>query len=58
MLGHEKVNTTFKYYIHSSDVELCGATANLHGRKDEQKGSRVDREAQFRVIAFPERQVS
>ena len=29
ILGHENVNTTLKYYVHTSDSELAGATATL-----------------------------
>ena len=29
ILGHEDVNTTLRYYVHTSDWELAGATDNL-----------------------------
>ena len=57
VLGHESVNTTFRYYIHSSDGELCGATANLRRRKAHRHENKPDTESSFGVIPFPNRWV-
>ena len=58
MLGHENVNTTFKYYIHSSDGELTGATADLRGRRIENGRPKREIVEPFRIIPFPKREVS
>ncbi|MFH1108838.1 MAG: tyrosine-type recombinase/integrase, partial [Planctomycetota bacterium] len=53
ILGHENVNTTLKYYVHTGDWELAGSTNNLRPKR------RVDRVAEARpspepgIIPFP-----
>ena len=58
VLGHENVNTTFRYYVHTSDHELAGATASLRGRKQDRTESPASRESKFWVIPFPKLNVS
>ncbi len=58
VLGHENVNTTLKYYVHTSDHELAGATASLRGRKQDRTEAPASQESKFRVIPFPKRNVS
>lgn len=58
VLGHENVNTTLKYYVHTSDHELARATSNLRGRKHDRIKSPIKKEVNFRVIPFPNRHVS
>ncbi len=38
VLGHESVHTTFRYYVHTGDGELTGATENLRCRRVENRG--------------------
>jgi site-specific recombinase XerD len=57
ILGHEDVNTTLRYYVHTSDYELAGATGNLHGKREERDTAAVPENAGFKVIPFPQRHV-
>jgi site-specific recombinase XerD len=58
ILGHENVNTTLKYYVHTADHELAGATASLRGRRNDENARSPKRGDDFRIIPFPQRQVS
>ena len=58
VLGHESVHTTFRYYVHTGDGELAGATENLRGRKVERGGPKGENAEPFRIIPFPKREVS
>ncbi len=55
ILGHENVNTTLKYYVHTGDHELAQATSNLRCRKDDTGVARPRQEEDFRIIPFPKR---
>jgi len=57
VLGHESVHTTFRYYVHTGDGELAGATENLRGRRIEGSGPRRENGEAFRIIPFPKREV-
>ncbi len=56
ILGHENVNTTLKYYVHTGDHELAGATACLKPRWRD-TGERKTTGQERWVIPFPKRQV-
>ena len=55
ILGHEDVNTTFRYYVHTGDYELAGATASLSGKPKETGAQRSRGPDTFKVIPFPGR---
>ncbi len=57
ILGHEDVNTTLRYYVHTSDYELAGATGNLRGRRDGREVAAAQENHGFKVIPFPQRHV-
>lgn len=57
ILGHENVNTTLKYYVHTGDNDVARATRNLHGRRTEESQERTATERDYRVIPFPRREV-
>ncbi len=57
ILGHEDVNTTFRYYVHTADYELAGATASLRGKPKENGAHRSRGLDTFKVIPFPGRRV-
>lgn len=57
ILGHEDVNTTLRYYVHTSDYELAGATGNLRGRRDGRAAAAAQEGRGFKVIPFPQRHV-
>ena len=57
ILGHEDVNTTFRYYVHTGDYELAGATASLSGKPKETGAQRSRGPDTFKVIPFPGRRV-
>ncbi len=58
ILGHESVHTTMRYYVHTGDNELVGATANLGGRRRPRTEAPASAASEFRVIPFPKRNVS
>ncbi len=58
VLGHENVNTTLKYYVHTGDHELAQATASLRGRRRESETTQRPDRDEFRIIPFPTRRVS
>ncbi len=57
ILGHEDVNTTLRYYVHTSDYELAGATANLRGKGNGGDPAATRETGAFKVIPFPKRHV-
>ena len=57
LLGHEDVNTTFRYYVHTGDYELAGATTSLRGKPKESGAERSRGPDTFKVIPFPGRRV-
>lgn len=59
ILGHENVNTTLKYYVHTEDHELHNATANLRGRRERtQTAPPPAAEPMAGIIPFPSHLVS
>lgn len=57
VLGHEDVNTTLRYYVHTCDYELAGATTNLRGRREMREREEKRVQPSFRVIPFPQQRV-
>lgn len=57
VLGHEDVNTTLRYYVHTCDYELAGATTNLRGRRELREREAKRSEVSFRIIPFPQRKI-
>jgi site-specific recombinase XerD len=62
ILGHENVNTTLRYYVHTEDWELAGATDRLRPRQ--RMNARPERApaappaAMPMIIKFPQKSVS
>ncbi len=57
VLGHEDVNTTLRYYVHTCDYELADATANLRGRREMEARKEKRVRSSFKLIPFPQRRV-
>ena len=57
ILGHENVNTTLKYYVHTGDHELADATANLRSRPKRENQRRSISKCDYGTIPFPTRDV-
>ncbi len=57
ILGHENVNTTLKYYVHTGDHELAGATSSLRARRRTETPRQPRGRDDFRIIPFPKREV-
>jgi site-specific recombinase XerD len=57
ILGHEDVNTTLRYYVHTGDYELAGATAGLRSRRDTQRLTATPPADDLKLIPFPQRHV-
>jgi len=57
ILGHEDVNTTLRYYVHTGDWELAGATDNLRPKRRPQPSAPPEPPAVPRIIKFPSKYV-
>ncbi|MCK4658170.1 MAG: tyrosine-type recombinase/integrase [Phycisphaerae bacterium] len=57
ILGHEDVNTTLRYYVHTGDWELAGATDNLRPKRRGQRSVSPEPPAAPKVIKFPRKYV-
>jgi len=57
ILGHEDVNTTLKYYVHTGDHELAGATANLRPNRAAAQRPQPQPDPPLKIIRFPGKQV-
>jgi len=58
IFGHENVNTTLRYYVHTGDHELVSATANLRGRRPREQRSTPLPRPVLKVVPFPSQQAS
>ncbi|MBU0719300.1 MAG: site-specific integrase, partial [Planctomycetes bacterium] len=57
ILGHEDVNTTLRYYVHTSNWELAGATDNLRPKRRVQRSVPPESPAAPKIIKFPRKYV-
>jgi site-specific recombinase XerD len=57
ILGHENVNTTLRYYVHTGEWELAGATHNLRRKRCNEPKPAPEESWTPRNIKFPRQQV-
>jgi|GEM_PF-1461575 len=57
ILGHEDVNTTLRFYVHTADWELAGATDNLRPKRQGKPKAAPEQPAVAKIIKFPRKYV-